>query len=223
MSWLSRVVFGLLTSLSLSLSLFSLLTFISLVPLKQMVDDRDDVLLAAFQVLLEDGVDHDEAFDEFEDTVLRIVRRRFGAKHSSDSSASSSSSSSAALPTSSQSARPDSPSPPDVASRPLTAASERSGLASLSSPSSLIRDECAFVGILASEGALDESDAALLDAAVRRDDPIVRAVLDVFRSDGDMHELLVCAKVARVACFRLVLIFNLIGNVVCSFYCVSVH
>jgi hypothetical protein len=187
-----------------------------------MVDDRDDVLLAAFQVLLEDGVDHDEAFDEFEDTVLRIVRRRFGAKHSSDSS-SAAASSAAALPTSSQSARPDSPSPPDVASRPLTAASERSGSTSLSSPSSLIRDECAFVGILASEGALDESDAALLDAAVRRDDPIVRAVLDVFRSDGDMHELLVCTKVASAECFRFVLVLNLIGNVVCSVYCVFVH
>ena len=71
-----------------------------------MVDDRDDVLLAAFQVLLEDGVDNDEAFDEFEDTVLRIVRRRLTASHQSEQSA----------------ARPDSPSPPDMASRPLTAA-----------------------------------------------------------------------------------------------------
>jgi hypothetical protein len=160
-----------------------------------MVDDRDDVLLAAFQVLLEDGVENDEAFDEFEDTVLRIVRRRLTAPHQTHPSEHSAASAAA---------RPDSPSPPDVASRPLTAASERERgreheLSTRHSSSSLIRDECAFIGILGSEGALDEADAALLDAAVRRNNPVVRAVLDVFRSDGDMHELLVCCTEPRVS------------------------
>jgi hypothetical protein len=150
--------------------------------LMTLVDQREPVLMAAFQVLLEDGVNSDDAFDEFEDTVLRLVQLRFPASSSVKSTELES-------PRGRSVIRPDSPPPPDAASRPLTAVDDEAGEVA-DDGVRLLHDELVFLRILGDEGLLSDEDCVLLQGAVLSGDVVSRAALDLYRETGDMEDLI---------------------------------